>query len=198
MPSRCEIRVSHEGRHVRTLTARRYTLQGSPMLSYTDLDQLHEEGERELCSQLRKETFEIEEAHLRRAERAARIAELQVPAVRRFFFFFCRAARPTSALGYGVVAGAPPARRPGGRPGGVRAGRVAPRFRPPATGRPAQVLVRGALPPPPRPPRRARRVRRGRAVARQAADADRDAHLRPGHGAFLPRPRSRRARVPRG
>ena len=54
------------------------------MLTFSDMSRLTEEGERQLCSQLRKETFEIEEAHRRRAERAARIAELQACARRLF------------------------------------------------------------------------------------------------------------------
>lgn len=41
------------------------------------MGELTRAGERELCTQLRKETFEIEETHRRRSERAARIAELQ-------------------------------------------------------------------------------------------------------------------------
>ena len=44
---------------------------------YADKDKMDLEGEIQLRAQLRKETFEIEEAHRRRTDRADRINELQ-------------------------------------------------------------------------------------------------------------------------
>ena len=55
---------------------------------FSDRGKFDSEGESQLQLQLRKETYEIEEAHRRKADRAGRIAELQgshepVPVIRR-------------------------------------------------------------------------------------------------------------------